>query len=145
MSHYMLSRYASAAVAILSCAVAAVAPAQAQMQQTAPPAAGAPPAQPPTSGPMEQIRMGMLEGAVQSVDPGAGTVQVTAGPFGVFRKTLEVNRDTLIQVEGRQGTLADVREGERIKASYETHETKNVATRIEVISTPSDDKGGASR
>jgi len=143
MSRSVLSRYV--AVGILSCAVAAVVPAQAQMQQPAPPAPGAVPAQPPTNRSAEQVRMGMLEGAVANVDPGAGTLQVSSGPFGILRKTLDVTGDTLIQVEGRQATLADIREGERVNASYETRETKNVATRIEVISTRPGGKSGASR
>lgn len=76
---------------------------------------------------------GMLEGAVKKVDPGAGTVQISSGPLGIFGRTLEVNSSTQIQVEGRQGSLADLQEGAKIKASYESREGKNVATRIEVV------------
>jgi Cu/Ag efflux protein CusF len=142
MSRYTLSRYGSVVVAGAAlCALAAAAPAQVQGQQMAPPPSGAP----PSVRSAEQTRMGTLEGAVKNVDPGAGTVQVSAGPFGMFRKTLEVTADTFIQVEGRQATLADIREGERVNASYETHETKNVATRIEVIPAQPKSKSGASR
>jgi len=75
----------------------------------------------------------MLEGAVKKVDPGAGTVQISSGLLGIFGRTLEVNSSTQIQVEGRQGSLADLQEGAKIKASYESREGKNVATRIEVM------------
>jgi hypothetical protein len=36
-------------------------------------------------------------------------------------------------MEGRQATLADIREGTKVKASYETREGKNFARRIEVL------------
>ena len=123
-------RYAASRCVVLGTAAvlvigAAAGPGLAQMQ--APPA-GKPPA--------EQTTMGMLQGAVKNVDPGAGTLQVSTGPFGMLRKTLEVTGDTQIQVEGRQATLADIREGATIKASYEMRETKNVATKIEVTPSP---------
>lgn len=139
MSRYALSRYGSVVAASALCAMAA-AP-QAQSQQMTPPSSGSP----PSTRSAEQTRMGTLEGAVKNVDPGAGTVQVSTGPFGIFSKTLEVTSDTLIQAQGRQATLADIREGTKVNASYETHETKNVATRIEVIPTQPERKSGASR
>ena len=73
----------------------------------------------------------ILEGSVKKVDPGAGTLQVTAGPLG--NRILEVAEDTLIAVDGRQATLADLREGAKVKAAYESRDGKNVATRIEVV------------
>ena len=80
----------------------------------------------------------MLEGSVKKVDPGGGTLQVGSGPLGMFGRTLEVTTDTQIQIEGRQGTLADLQEGSKIKASYETREGKNLATRIEVMQPPAE-------
>ena len=91
------------------------------------------PADSPAAVPAPGKATGMLEGSVKKVDPGAGTLQVTSGPLGMFGRTLEVNSDTQIQVEGRQGTLADLQEGAKIKASYDTREGKNIATRIEVM------------
>lgn len=76
---------------------------------------------------------GMLEGSVKKVDAGAGTLQVAAGPLGILGRTLEVDSHTQIQVEGREGTLADLQEGTKVKAAYETREGKSVATRIEVV------------
>ncbi len=140
-----MSRYVNSGVAILLCVAVAAPPALAQMRQTAPPVSGATPAPPAEKRPVEQTTMGMLEGAAKNVDPGAGTLQVSSGPFGIFPKTLEVTDNTLIQVEGRQATLSDIREGETVRASYETRETKNLATRIEVIPGPQGEKRGTSR
>ena len=76
---------------------------------------------------------GMIEGSVKRVDPGAGTLQVSSGPGGMFGRTVEVTSDTQIQIQGREGTLADLQEGSNVKASYETRDGKTVATRIEVV------------
>jgi Cu/Ag efflux protein CusF len=132
----VVSRYATLAIVIaLSLAVAA-GPAMAQTQQSAPPLPGG--ATPP---PTEKApTMGMLEGAVKKVDPAAGTVQVSSGPFGIIGRTLEVTNDTQIQVEGRQGSLSDLREGAKVKAAYESRGGKNVATQIEVM--PAQEKSG---
>ncbi len=85
----------------------------------------------------------MMEGSVKRVDPAAGMLEVSLGPFSIFGRTLKVTSDTQIQVEGRHGTLADIREGTRVKASYETHEGKSVATRIEVMPAGEGAKSGA--
>src|SRR5262249_58923892 len=77
--------------------------------------------------------MGMVEGPLKNVDAAAGTVQVSTGPFGLLWRTLAVNRDTRIQVEGHEGGLADLREGSRVKAAYETRDGRNVATEIDVV------------
>jgi len=45
---------------------------------------------------------------------------------------MEVNHDTLIQVDGRQGRFADLQEGAKVKAFYEERGAKLVATRLEV-------------
>ena len=75
----------------------------------------------------------ILEGSVKQVDPGAGTLQVIAGPLGVMSRTLEVGEDTQIAVDGRQATLADLQEGSKVKAAYQSRDGKHVATRIEVV------------
>jgi hypothetical protein len=76
---------------------------------------------------------GLLEGKVTKVDLPSGTVQVSTGLFGLFGRTLSVTGETQVQVEGRQGTLADLSEGAQVKASYEMREGKNIATRIELM------------
>jgi Cu/Ag efflux protein CusF len=109
------------AVSIILMVTAGSAWAQAQAPMPAPPSAPAAPVP------------GSLEGKVKKVDLTAGTVSVSTGWFGLFGRTLAVSSDTQVQVEGRQGTLADVSEGATVKASYEIREGKNVATRIEVV------------
>ena len=118
-------------------------PAFAQMQQTGPSPAQVPP--PVTVTPGEKTTTDQLEGAVKNVDPGAGTLQVSYGPLGLFRRTMEVTDRTVIQVDGREATLADIREGEKVKASYERHDTKNFATRVEVIPVQQDTKRSTSK
>jgi len=128
----VISRYITLAVVIaLSLAIAA-GPVMAQTQQSPPLPGGSTPS--PSERPTEKApTMGMLEGAVKKVDPAAGTLQVSSGPFGILGRTLEVTTDTQIQVEGRQGSLTDLREGAKVKAAYESRNGKNVATQIEVM------------
>ena len=118
-------------------------PAFAQMQQTAPSPTRVPP--PATVTPGERTTTDQFEGAVKNVDPGAGTLQVSYGPLGLFRRTMEVTDRTVIRVDGREATLSDIREGEKVKASYERHDTKNVATRVEVVPVQQDTKRSTSR
>jgi hypothetical protein len=53
------------------------------------------------------------------VDPATKSVQVSAGLLGLFGATLEVSDETKINVEGKNGSLTDIREGAKVKASYE--------------------------
>jgi Cu/Ag efflux protein CusF len=103
---------------------AAAAPVLAQAQPAPRPAPGAPAADP---------RPKQVEGTVKKVDPAANTVQVSSGLLGIMGATLEVTGETQIQVEGKQGSLADIREGAKVKASYETRNGKNVAKSIDVM------------
>ena len=98
--------------------------AQTQWPTPAPPTSPAAPAAPVAAS---------LEGKVTKVDLPSGTVQVSTGLFGLFGRTLSVTGETQVQVEGRQGTLADLSEGAQVKASYEMREGKNIATRIELM------------
>jgi Cu/Ag efflux protein CusF len=143
MFSFASSRSRTAAASVLLGMMLAAVPALAQMQQNAPSPAAVPP--PVTVGPIEKTTTAELEGAVKNVDPGAGTLQVSYGPLGLFRRTIEVTDTTIIQVDGRQATLADIREGEKVKASYERRETKNVATRVEVMPSQQGTKGSTSR
>jgi hypothetical protein len=135
-------RYMTVAAAVALILVLAAGPVLAQVGRPAPVIPGAPPAPsgvpPADKPPVEKITTGMLEGAVKKVDPGAGELHVSSGLFGVFRKTLEVSNDTEIQMNGQKGTLADLREGETVKASYESRDGKNFATRIEAM--PAEEK-----
>ena len=138
-------RYAGLVVIGLTLAIAA-APAMAQVTPAPSTSPTVPPADRPAApadrpAPVDKTTTGMLEGSVKKVDPGANQVQVSSGLFGILGKTLEVTSDTQIQMEGRQATLADIREGSKVKASYETRDGKNVARRIEVMPAGDAEKG----
>lgn len=107
-----------------------IAPAMAQQQPSPAPARPAPGA-PVIPAPQETTKE--VEGTVKKVDPGTKSVQVSSGLLGLFGATLELTDETRIQVEGKQGSLADIREGAKVKASYETRDGKNVAKAIEVL------------
>ena len=74
-----------------------------------------------------------MTGTVANVDPAAKTVQVTSGFLGLFGKTLQVTDHTRIQMEGRPDSLMGIREGAKIRASYEPRTGKNYAKVIEVM------------
>lgn len=82
-----------------------------------------------------------VEGTVSKVDPATKTVGVSTGWFGLLGRTLQVTDQTEIRVAGRGGTLGEIREGARVKASFEFREGKNVAKSIEVI--PPEEKAPA--
>ena len=67
------------------------------------------------------------------MDPATKSVQVSSGLLGIFGATLEVTDETKINVQGKDGSLADIREGARVKASYESRDGKNVAKSIDVM------------
>lgn len=75
---------------------------------------------------------GMIEGKLTRVDGRTETVDVSIGLLGLLGKTIEVNHDTLIQVDGREARFADLQEGAKVKAFYEERGAKLVATRLEV-------------
>jgi hypothetical protein len=70
---------------------------------------------------------------VSKVDPLAKTVGVSSGLFGLLGATVRVADDTQIRIMGQPGTLADIKEGARVKASYEVRDGKNLAKSIEVM------------
>jgi hypothetical protein len=75
---------------------------------------------------------GVIEGKLTRVDGRSESVDVSVGPFGLLGKTIEVGRDTLIQVNGREAKFADLQEGAKVKVFYEERGAKLVATRLEV-------------
>src|SRR5262245_25215336 len=74
-----------------------------------------------------------LEGSIKKVDPGAGTVEISTGLFGSFDRTLDVTPDTQIRVEGRTVTLANIHEGDRVRAAYEVRDGQSVARSINIL------------
>lgn len=121
-----MMRYLAMMVTVVMLLAAVVAPVMAQSSM--PP----PPSRPDMSGVGAPPKPLEVEGTVSKVDPGSGTMAVSSGWFGLFGRTLQVTPETQIQIEGRQATLADVRQGAKVKASYEPRDGKNVATRVEL-------------
>ena len=104
----------------------AVGPWRVQAQQSMPGVQGSPAAPAGAS----------VEGTVKKVNPEARTLEVSTGALGLWGKTLEVTDGTQIQAEGRRATLEDIREGAKVKASYETRAGKSFATRIDLLPMP---------
>lgn len=77
--------------------------------------------------------VGMVEGTVKKVDPATGMLRVSSGLFGLFAKSLQVGPDTQVTVDGRESSLAAIREGTKVKASYEQRNGQTIATRIEAL------------
>lgn len=130
MKHFVTPLTAAVAVLALTISFA--------MAQTAPNPPGGPstPAdsglkQTPSPGASSPRVERFIDGPVKDVDPVARTVDV--GWFlGLFATTLEVTNDTRIAVDGANGSLDMIREGDRVKASYEAKDGKNVAKAIDV-------------
>jgi Cu/Ag efflux protein CusF len=122
-------RFLTAVASIVALLALVVAPALAQSQAPAPPSA--------TPRPMPEKAMPEkakeVEGTVKKVDPATKSVQVSSGLLGIFGATLEVTDQTKINVQGKDGSLSDIREGARVKASYESRDGKNVAKSIDVM------------
>jgi Cu/Ag efflux protein CusF len=104
----------------------AVGPWRVQAQQSMPGVQGSPAAPAGAS----------VEGTVKKVNPEARTLEVSTGVLGLWGKTLEVTDRTQIQAEGRRATLEDIREGAKVKASYDTRVGTSFATRIDLLPMP---------
>jgi Cu/Ag efflux protein CusF len=102
-----------------------------EAQQTPPPRPTTPPASaaPAPEPPQER----QIEGTVSKVDPLAKTVGISTGLFGLLGATVLVGDDTQIRVDGKPGTLAEIKEGAKVKASYEKREGRNLAKSIDVM------------
>ena len=104
------------------------------------------PAPLPGASPAQQVPQDkQLEGMVKKVDPLTKTVEVSSGIFNLFGATLQVGDETQIRVDGRQESLVGVREGAKVKASYEVRDGKNVAKSIEVTPGTEDTGGSGTR
>jgi hypothetical protein len=127
MSHWKI--FHGTAAAALALGLIAAPPVMAQVQQTPPPAPSM------TTARADRTDGRMIEGPVKKVDPGAGTLRVGSGPFGLFSKTVEVGSDTDIRMSGHRASLTDIPEGTRVTVAYESRDGKNVATRIDATAT----------
>jgi hypothetical protein len=88
----------------------------------------------PSGPPLARLEKGagVIEGKLTRVDGQSETVDVSVGLLGLLGKTLEVNQETLIRVDGREAKFADLQEGAKVKAFYQERGAKLVATRLEV-------------
>ncbi len=104
--------------------------AMAQMAPTPPPKPAPPAAAPMTPSPLPPQEK-TIDGPVKGVDPIEKTVKV--GWFmGLFSTTLHVDDNTQIAAQGSKLSLVGIREGDRVKASYESRDGDNVAKSINV-------------
>jgi signal transduction histidine kinase len=67
-----------------------------------------------------------MEGKIQSIDPANKELVLDSGSKLVW------DDSTTISVEGKEGKLEDLKEGRKVKASYEEKDGKNVAAKLEV-------------
>jgi hypothetical protein len=123
MKRLLYALVSAAVMLVLSVTIAA---AQTTPPNGAPGAGGLSPGATP-SPPMEKL----MDGPVKKVDQASNTVQV-GWLFGLLSTTLAVTDDTQIAVEGAKGSLADIREGDMVKAAYEVREGKNIAKSIDI-------------
>lgn len=123
-----MMRFLTVLASITALLALVVAPAIAQTQAPTPV-----PRPAPSAPSVEKSTPKEVEGTVKKVDSAARSVQVSSGILGLFGATLEVTDQTKIQVEGKDGVLSDIREGTKVKASYESRDGKNVATAIDVM------------
>jgi hypothetical protein len=70
----------------------------------------------------------VVMGRVESVSSGSLSI---ASDMGGAAKTLHVVPETVITVEGRDGLIADIKEGEQVRASFNEQDGRQVAVKIE--------------
>ena len=75
----------------------------------------------------------ILEGSIKKVDRGAVTLEMSDSAPGATTRTLAIVAETLIAVDGRPGTLADLQEGTKVKAAYVSRDGEDVVILIEVV------------
>jgi len=120
MTHHAADGTRTIVAPLLAALILTAAQASAQSQQAAP--------SPSPRASTSPTTLGTVEGTVRKVDPMRGKVEVSSGLFGLFGTTLQVEPDTQIQAEGRQTSLTDIREGDKVKASYEIREGQSIRT-----------------
>ena len=67
-----------------------------------------------------------MEAKIQTVDTAGKVLVLDNGT------TLVWDENTTISVVGKEGKLEDLKEGAKVKASYEQKDGKNVAARLEI-------------
>jgi hypothetical protein len=77
--------------------------------------------------------LGEARGQVEAVEPVAGIVRVSSGFLGLLSVDLVVSPETLIVIGDKEGGFGDLREGQRVVATYEIRPDALRATRVEVF------------
>jgi hypothetical protein len=77
--------------------------------------------------------LGEARGRVDVVEPVAGIIRVSSGFLGLLSVDLVVRTETLIVVGDKEGGFGDLREGQRVVATYEIRPDALRATRVEVF------------
>jgi Cu/Ag efflux protein CusF len=67
-----------------------------------------------------------MEGTIQSIDTAGKELALDNG------SKIVLDDATMISVEGKEGKLEDLKEGTKVKASFEEKDGKNVAQKLEV-------------
>ena len=67
-----------------------------------------------------------MEGTIQSIDTAGKELALDNG------SKIVLDDATTISVEGKEGKLEDLKEGTKVKASFEEKDGKNVAQKLEV-------------
>ena len=67
-----------------------------------------------------------MEGTIQSIDTSSKELALDNG------SKIVLDDATMISVEGKEGRLEDLKEGTKVKASFEEKDGKNVAQKLEV-------------
>jgi hypothetical protein len=73
------------------------------------------------------------QGRVEIVERAAGIIRVSSGFLGLMSVELVVTPETLIVVGDKEGGFGDLREGERVIATYEVRPDTLWAKRVEVF------------
>jgi hypothetical protein len=84
--------------------------------------------------------MVILTGRAADVSTSSLSIQTDAGT----RETLSVVPETIITIDGREGRLSDITQGQDVRASYNDVQGKKVAVKLEANRTGSSSMGGSS-
>ncbi len=90
--------------------------------------------------PPEADRLKQVDGTVRALDRQIKWVRVSGG-VTTGDTTLQMVDDTQILVDGRVGSLEDLREGDVVKAAYESRYGINLARSIEATSGGRSERG----
>jgi hypothetical protein len=76
---------------------------------------------------------GEVRGRVETVEPHTGIIRVSSGFLGLRSVALLVTPETLIVVGDKEGGFGDIRQGERVIASYQVRRGALETKRVEMF------------